>query len=329
MISRIIIPALLAVALTLGLFGDVAQAQRPQFLSIGGGMIGGTFNVFAMGMADYLSREFPHLRVTVEGSAGSAENIRRIQGGEMEMGIAFAGDAFLAYNGLEDFADRRHDRIRAIGFLYSAVSQLVTLEGSGIHSLHDLAGKRIAVGPAGSGTHLLIERLLRQVGVWEHVTPVFVGGLASSEKLKNRHVEAYHVLLGVPNATVLDTSTTHDIVILSTYQEARTAGFFDKFPFYSRFIIPGSTYRGVKEDVEAFRDAGILVVSSDLDEELVYQLTKAMFSEAGREHMLSVTKVAAEMGPENALVGIALPLHPGAARFWQEVGVEIPEVARP
>lgn len=308
--------------------GGSAFAQR-QFLSIGGGFVGGTFNVFASGMGDYLSQRFPNLNITVEGSAGSAENIRRIQGGEMEMGIAFAGDAYLAYNGMEEFSDQAYDGIRAVGFLYGAVSQLVVLKNSGIASYEDLAGKRIALGSAGSGTHLSIERLLRQTGMFDRITPVFVAGQAASDQLKDGQVDGYHALLGVPNATLVDTTTARDAVVLSTYQAALESGFFEKYPFYARVTIPAGTYRGVDDEVETWRDAGIWIVADDMDEELVYQMTKAIFDGDGLEHMLRVTNVAREMGIDSALSGIALPLHPGAARYWAEVGVEIPEVARP
>jgi uncharacterized protein len=314
-------------ALVFALAG-AALAQR-QFLSIGGGFVGGTFNVFASGIGDYLSQHFPNLNITVEGSAGSAENIRRMQAGEMEMAIAFAGDSYLAFNAMEDFDDQHYDNIRAVGFLYGAVSQLVTLDGSGIRSFEDLAGKRIALGSAGSGTHLSIERLLRQTGMFDRITPVFVAGQAASDQLKDGQVDAYHALLGVPNATLVDTTTARNAHIISTYDVALGAGFFDHYPFYSEFVIPGGTYRGVEDDVHTWRDAGIWIVSADMDEDMVYEMTKAIFDQAGLDHMLRVTAVAREMGPDTALSGIALPLHPGAARYWEEVGIEIPEVARP
>jgi len=310
------------------LLAGAALGQR-QFLSIGGGFVGGTFNVFASGMGDHLSQQFRNLNITVEGSAGSAENIRRIQAGEMEMGIAFAGDAYLAYNALEEFADQRYDGIRAVGFLYGAVSQFVVLRGSGIETFADLAGKRIALGSAGSGTHLSIERLLRQTGMFERVTPVFVAGQAASDQLKDGQVDGYHALLGVPNATLVDTTTARDAHLISTYQAALDSGFFERYPFYAPVVIPAGTYRGVDTEVQTWRDAGIWIVSDDMDEELVYQMTKAIFDAAGLEHMLRVTAVAGEMGPANALSGIALPLHPGAARYWSEVGIDIPQVARP
>jgi uncharacterized protein len=317
----------LTVAAALVAAGSVL-AQR-QFLSIGGGFTGGTFNVFASGMGDYLSGQFPNVNITVEGSAGSAENIRRIQDGDMEMAVAFAGDAYLAYNALEEFEDGPYDNIRAVGFLYGAVSQLVTLDGSGIRTFEDLAGKRVALGQAGSGTHLSIERLLRQAGMFDRITPVFVAGQAASDQLKDGQIDAYHALLGVPNATLVDTTTARDAHVISTYEVALASGFFERYPFYSEFTIPAGTYRGVDEDTHTWRDAGVWIVSAELDEELVYQMTKAIYDDAGLEHMLRVTNVARDMTHDNAMSGIALPLHPGAARYWNEVGVPIPELAQP
>lgn len=322
------IAALLLVAGALTLT-SAAFAQR-QFVAIGGGSTGGTFNVFASAVGDIVGRSIDGLNVTVEGSAGSAENLRRIQGGDLEMGIAFAGDSYLAYNGEAVFEEGGpYDKVRAIGFLYSAVSQIVTLEGSGITDLADLEGVTMAVGGAGSGTQLSLERLLTAVDVYDTLTPVLVAGQNASDQLKNRQVQAYHALFGVPNAAVTDTASTADIRILSSYDEAMAAGFFEQFPFYTEYVIPGGTFSGVDDDVHTFRDAGLWIVSADADEDLVYEMTKSVYDRAGLDRMLQVTAVASEMGPENALVGVQVPLHPGAARYWTEVGVHVPEALQP
>lgn len=322
------IALLLSVAGLLGL-GSSAFAQR-QFIAIGGGSTGGTFNVFASAIGDIVGRAIDDANVTVEGSAGSAENIRRIQGGDLEMGIAFAGDAYLAYNGEAVFEqDGPYDQLRAIGFLYSAVSQIVTLESTGITSLADLEGITMAVGGAGSGTQLSLERLLTAAGVYDSITPVLVAGQNASDQLKNRQVQAYHALFGVPNAAVTDTASTADIHLLSSYDEAEAAGFFAQYPFYTEYVIPAGTFSGVDADVRTFRDAGLWVVAADTDADLVYELTKAVFEQAGLDRMLQVTNVASEMGPDNALVGVQIPLHPGAVRFWEEAGVDVPEALQP
>ncbi len=312
-------------------FGLGVTSASQVFLSMGGGSRGGTFDTFGLGVSDILWRSIDGFNLSLVKSAGSGENLRRIQEGEMDMGVAFAGDVFLSYNGEGIFAeDGPYNEVRVIGFLYSAVSQLVTLEGAGVTSVEDLAGKTVAVGGEGSGTQLSAERLLTTLGLYDEIDPVLVAGLDASEALKDQQVQAYHALYGVPNETVIRTSSTGDAVILNTYSAAEAAGFFDKYPFYSRYVIPAGTFSGIDEDVETFRDAGLWVVSADTDEELVYQMTKSVYSQVGLYFMQEPTNgVASEMGPGTALVGVQTPLHPGAARYWREVGVTIPEEAQP
>jgi uncharacterized protein len=322
-------PLTASVLLTLALlFGGAASAQS---LTMGGGFAGGTFNDFVAGIAGKVGQSVPGVTVAPVVSAGSVQNLLRLRDGELDMAVVFAGDAYLAYNGFDAFDDEEQPRrdLRAVGFLYSAVSQIVTLADSGIDSFDELVGKRIAVGEIGSGTHLSIERLLRQAGMLGSVSLVHVSGIAASEYLTSGRVDAYHVLLGTPNATVRHTAATHDIRILDTMAVAIRSGLFDRYPFYAPVVIPAQTYRGVEADVPAFKDAGLWIVAADLDDDLVYAMTKAVFGPAGLSAMTTATPVAREMGVATALRGVAFPLHPGAARYWQEVGLELPSAARP
>ena len=309
----------------------VTPAKSQVFLSMGGGSRGATFDTVGLSVGDILWRSIDGFNLSLVKSAGSLENLRRIQAGEMDMGVAFAGDVFLSYNGEDVFAEEGpYDNVRVIGFLYSAVSQLVTLEGEGIASVEDLAGKAIAVGVLGSGTQLTSERLFTTLGFYDEIDPVLLAGLDASEELEDQQIQAYHALYGVPSETVLDTSATGEAVILNTYDAAEAAGFFETYPFYSKYVIPAGTFSGVDEDVETFRDAGLWVVSADMDEELVYQMTKEVYDQVGVYFMNELTDgVTSEMGPDTALVGVQTPLHPGAARYWEEIGVTIPEVAQP
>ena len=140
----------------------------------------------------------------------------------------------------------------------------------------------------------------------------------SSDELIGQQVQAYHALNGIPSEVVTETTSTNEAVILNTYEAAEAAGFFEEYPFYSRYVIPAGTFSGVDEDVETFRDAGLWVISADTDEELVYQMTKAVYDQVGLYFMQEPTNgVASEMGPDTALVGVQTPLHPGAARYWE------------
>ena len=317
--------------LALGLGLGVTSAKGQVFLSMGGGSRGGTFDAFGLGVSDILWHSIDGFNLSLVKSAGSGENLRRIQAGEMDMGVAFAGDVFLSYNSEGNFAEEGpYDEVRVIGFLYSAVSQLVTLEETGITSVEDLAGKTVAVGGSGSGTQLSVERLLTTLGLYSEIDPVLIAGLDASEELKNQQVQAFHALNGVPSDAVADTASLDEAVILSTYDAAEAAGFFEQYPFYSKYVIPAGTFSGVDEDVTTFNDAGLWVVSANMDEELVYQMTKEVYGQVGLYFMQQSTgDVAQEMSSDTALVGVQTPLHPGAARYWREIGVEIPEVAQP
>jgi uncharacterized protein len=322
---RLLLSLLLASLLTLG------ASSTAQTLTMGGGFTGGSFNVFVELIADRLSGALEDVTVEPVTSAGSIENLRRILAAELDMAVAFAGDAFAAFNGFEGFDDDEQDKsaVRAIGYLYPAVSQVVTLPSTGITTLADLAGKRLAVGDLGSGTHMAMHRLLITMGVARDVRFVFVGGQAASQMLKDGRIDAYHVLVGVPNATVADTSVDREIVLLDTLGPALVATFFDRYPFYIPIVIPGGTYRGVAADVPTFKDAGLWVVSADLDEELVYQMTKAVYGAEGLQHLHAAHANARDMGAKTALRGVAIPLHAGAARFWIEQGLQLPAIARP
>lgn len=308
-----------------------ALGAHAQSLTMAGGFAGGTFNDFVAGISTAATAGVEGLEVVVLESAGSAANLRALLAGELDMAVAFAGDTYLAFNGFENFGDDEQVRgdVRAVGFLYSAVSQIVTLADSGIETFDQLVGKRVAVGAVGSGTHLTMERLLRQAGMIDSVEMVFVSGTSASELLLSGAVDAYHVLLGVPNATVLATAADHDIRLLETLPVAIRSGLFDRYPFYTPIVVRGDVYRSLDVEVPVFKDAGLWVVRADLDEDLVYQMTRTVYGPAGIDAMMAVTPVAREMGPSTALRGVALPLHPGAARYWEEIGLQLPAVARP
>ena len=310
----------IAAGILAALFATPASAK--EFISIGGGGTGGTFNTLASGIGSYLTKTISGVKFTVEGSAGSTENIRRIGSGDLQMGIAFSGDSYFAYNGLEAFKDTGAVKnIRFVGFLYSAVSQLVVSKASGIGSLAGLKGKSISVGSAGSGTAKTMDRILDHLKLTGDVRTSNVGGSGSSDQLKNGQIDAYHGQWGVPAGAVIETTSAIEATLVSSYDELNDAGFMEAFPFYSKVVIPAGTYKGVDQDVTTIRDAGILVVGADVSAEIVYDVLKNLYSDEGLKHMLAVSNATREMGKENGLIGASIPLHPGAEKFWSEMGM--------
>lgn len=315
----------LVTALSL-LAATATSVEAKEFISIGGGGAGGTFNTMASGIGTLLSENIDNAKFTVEGSAGSVENLRRIGGGDLQMGIAFSGDSYLARNGLEAFKDTgKIDNIRVIGFIYSAVSQVVTEKDSALKSIYDIAGKKMSVGSPGSGTQKTMMRLLDHLNLTDKVDIISMNGSGSSDQLKNGQIDAYHGMWGYPSGAIIDTTSSMDSDIINLWDDAKSSGFLDKYPFYTKAVIPAGTYQGVDHDVETIRDTALLVASADVDDDLVYEITKSIFNEKGLAHMLKVSNATREMSIENGLAGASVPVHPGAARYWKEVGVEVPK----
>ncbi len=308
---------------------DKADAQRKAFLAFGGGPTGGTFNYFANGMAIYLGRHIPNLEMSSEGSGGSGENLRRLNAGQIDYGIVYSGDAFLGRQGQLPQDTTNYENVMSVAYLYGAPAQLVVRARDEITSAKQLAGKRVAVGNAGSGAALSAERFFRHIGIWEEMTPQFLGYSPAASAFRDGHIDAFWVLVGYPNASVIEAATQSRISLVDVHKDALESGFYEEYPFYAKTTIPGETYRNVDNPVDTFQDSTFWCAGKDVDEEIVYESVKTIFSPEGLRHMLTAHGAAREMSIENGTMGASVPFHPGAYRFWKEQGIDIPEELRP
>jgi TRAP transporter TAXI family solute receptor len=318
-----IVLSLLTTALAFG----PAMAETTN-VKIGGGPTGGTFNTFANAMAVYISKVDPNMVTTAVGSGGSVENLKRVSGGESDFGLCYAVDMDLGYKGKLPMDTRTYQNIRSVGYLYGAPAQLVVNADSDIKSAYDLKGKRVAVGNAGSGAAASAERFFRHIGVWENFKPTFMGYSAAASAFKDGKIDAFWVLVGYPNASIIEASVQVKIRLLDLGVDAEKSGFYDAYA-YSPTVIPAGTYGKTMPECKTFQDSTILAVRKDMSDEAVYQIMKHLWSPAGMEAMVGASKSFDEMNPDNAFNGASVPLHPGAVKFWQEQGKEIPEKLMP
>lgn len=317
---------LAAAMLVFGMQSGEAQART--YVSIGGGPTGGTFNYFANGFATYVPKVVEDLRVSAEGSGGSVENVRRVSAGDFDFGISYAVDVGLGAQGKLPQDDRKYDNVRMIGYLYGAPAQLVVRENSDFESATDLEGKNVAVGNAGSGAATSAERFFRHLGVWEEFNPQFLGYSAAASAFQDRNIDAFWVLVGYPNASVIEAATQVDVRLIEVGKDAKEHGFYDAYD-YAGMEIPAETYPGMDEACHSFQDSTFLTTRADVDEDIVYEMTKAIWSEKGIEHMRQAHGAAKEMSVEKNFENASRPLHKGAAKFWREQGIEIPDHLKP
>ena len=308
---------------------DTATEEK-EWLSILGGVIGGSFSQFAGGVRQVVAKHEPHLKISVDGSAGSVENTRRVNDDPEALGVVFAAEGYLGYHGKEIFAEEGpKTNIRVVTLLFMAYDQFSTLANSDVHQLEDIVGKKIATGASGSGTAQTLERLAKLAGIWGKFTPIYKGGTAAAEALQNGQVEGFQWLVSVPNSAVIELTTIKSIRMLDLDTPAKKYGFYEKYPFYLPGVLPEGAYDGKVEPVKTILMPTVLISNKAVSEETIYAILKHIYSPEGHQAMLLVNQAAADMTIENGPKAFVIPLHRGAYKFWSEQGVEIPPHAMP
>ena len=318
---------LMVLVAALALLATPAMAQDYS-VQIGGGPTGGTFNTFSNAMAIYVPKVNTNISASSVGSGGSVENLKRVSSGESDFGLAYAVDSALGYVGKLPKDENKYSGQRVLGYLYGAPAQLVINAGSGINSASDLKGKRVAVGNAGSGAAASAERFFRHIGVWDNFKPTFMGYSAAASAFKDGKIDAFWVLVGYPNRSIIEASVQAKINLVDVGLEAEKTGFYDAFA-YSPTTIPAGIYGKDVGECQTFQDSTMLIANKDLSEDLVYAVMKTLWSKDGMEAMVTAAKTFEEMNLENAFRGASVPLHPGAVKFWKEQGKEIPAKLMP
>jgi len=310
-------------ALTVVALGISPAVAADYSIKIGGGPTGGTFNQFTNAMAVYVPKVNPNIQASSVGSGGSVENLKRVHNGESDFGLCYAVDSDLGFQGKLPQDTTQYNKIRSMGFLYGAPAQLVVRADSGFKKAADLKGKRVALGNAGSGAAASAERFFRHIGLWDNFKPTFMGYSAAASAFQDGKIDAFWVLVGYPNRSIIEAAVQVKIALIDVGIEAEETGFYKAFA-YSSAVIPAGTYGKDMPATKSFQDSCILTTNIDQPEDLVYTIMKTLWSEAGMQAMVTAKKTFKEMNLENAFSGASVPLHPGAVKFWKEQNKQIP-----
>jgi TRAP transporter TAXI family solute receptor len=306
----------------------MAHAQKVERINFVGGPPSGVFGIFATGIGTYLSRAVPNLDVTVTATGGSVENIRRVNGGEAEMGLSFASDVHEAYHGQEQFKGKPLTNIRAVGLVFFGVAHAITFADSGIRTVEDLVGKRVAVGTPGSGTFASAERVFRSLGVWDKINRIPLLGAQAGEAMSDGKADAFFWTGPEPDRVTMEAATKKPVRAIDIYTPATKTDFFKQYPYFARYVFAAGSYKGITEETSTVGIPVIWYVHRDLSPALVQKITDAAYNKEGNAHMLKVHAGSRDMVPQKALQGITFPLHKGAEDHWRAAGLQIPEAIR-
>ncbi|HUC63495.1 MAG TPA: TAXI family TRAP transporter solute-binding subunit [Alphaproteobacteria bacterium] len=269
----------------------------------------------------------PGLIAIAQSTQGSVENVELIGKGRIESGLSQANVAHDAYAGRDRFARAPVRTLRAIAGLYREEVQIVVRADSGIRDVRDLRGKRIGVGAQGSGTLLDAELILDAYRVRRnqvHYQMLKPG--EATDALKNQRIDALFMVAGAPNGLIADLAQSVPIRLLPI-SDQKFAELKRAHSSFGLATIPAGTYRGVGE-VSALSIAAVWLTSSNVDAELVYGITKALWNGNARKLLDTGGPDGRQITLATALDGVDIPLHPGAERFYREVGLIKEAVAK-
>lgn len=314
-----LIGAAAALSMALALPGSASAAKRIVF---SGGPAGGTFQVVANAVQVYDPvKESDKYKVKAQSSAGSVENLRKVNKGKAHFGVVYSGHVYLGLNGQLKNDTKKYEDVMAVSYLYGAPAQLVTRKGSGIKSVKDLVGKKVGVGNAGSGAYANCELFFTHMGVWDKVEQNALGYNDAAAAFGNNQLDAFWLFTAFPSGAVIMAAQSNDIELVNVGKDAEEAGFFDKYPYFSKLDVPAGTYRGVDYSSPSFQDSALWVANRKVPDDVVYDLLSKIFTEEGLAHMRSQKKTFKEMAVKDGVKGIVTPLHPGAEKFWKDKGI--------
>lgn len=297
-------------------FGLMAQAQQYKLILATGGTAG-TYYPFGGAMAKIWNSKVPGLNVTAQATGASAENVRLVNKKEAELALVQSDTIDFAFNAKETFKEKL-TKMAAIAVLYPEVIQLVVRGDSDIKGFADLKGMKVGVGAPGSGTEANFRQLLDIYGMKkEDVKAQYLSFSESAEAFKDRHIDGFIVVAGIPNAAIMDVAVMQNVRILSIPDD-RTAQLTKKYPFLSRVAIPPNTYKNQSAEVKTVAVNAVLIVNTDLPGDLVYNITKALFE--NQAELASAHAKGKEISLKTAVMGVSIPFHPGSVRYYKEKG---------
>jgi TRAP transporter TAXI family solute receptor len=308
----------LLAAMACGVYASSRQETRVR-LATGGNT--GTYYAFGSAVAQIMHDKNPDINVLVQSSGASKANIQLIESGDVELALVQNDVMDYAYKGTDLFAGEVIQSFAAVAAIYAEVCQVVANPSSGIRSIADLKGKNVSVGDAGSGTEFNARQILEAYGIsFNDINKQNLSFGASADALKDNKLDAFFCVAGAPTPAIVDLGITKDIVVLSV-DDAHVATLRQKYPFYTQFPIPAGSYRNQPADVQTVAVKATFIVTKDVtkvSEDQVYRLTKTLFE--SRDDIIKAHVKGNEISTAYAISGISIPFHPGAERYYREIG---------
>ena len=293
-----------------------SDVEGKKFLNIGTGGTAGTYYPIGGAMAEILNKEIPGMSASAQSTGASVANVNMLGDGTIDLATVQNDIAYYAANGTEMFVDKKVDGLKGIASLYPETCQFVTLKASGIKSLSELKGKRVAVGAVGSGVEANVRQILAAYGIsYDDIDAQYLSFAEGASALKDGDVDVAVLTAGYPTASVQDIAAQNPVRLLPVEEEIADA-LIAQYPFYTKTVIPAGTYVGFNEPVPSVAVMAMLVAGPTVNEELGYKVTKAIFSHLDR--LQAAHAVGKQITRDSVKAGMSLPMNEGAEKYFNE-----------
>ena len=293
-----------------------SDVEGKKFLNIGTGGTAGTYYPIGGAMAEILNKEIPGMSASAQSTGASVANVNMLGDGTIDLATVQNDIAYYAANGTEMFVDKKVDGLKGIASLYPETCQFVTLRSSGIKSLAELKGKRVAVGAVGSGVEANVRQILAAYGIsYDDIDAQYLSFAEGANALKDGNVDVAVLTAGYPTASVQDIASQNPVRLLPVEDKIADA-LIAQYPFYTKTVIPAGTYVGFDEAVPSVSVMAMLVAGPTVNEELGYKVTKAIFSHLDR--LQAAHAVGKQITRDSVKAGMSLSMDAGAEKYFNE-----------
>lgn len=301
--------------------GSSEGTVTPQEIIIATGGTGGSYYPYGGAMAQIFSAKIEGVSASASSTGASAENARLLNSKEADLAIIQNDVLDYAYNGTEFMAEGgKLENLATIATLYPEVVQLVVSADSGINSIEDIKGKHISVGAAGSGTEANARQILEAYGItYDDFQVDYLSFAEISTGVQNKTLDGGFITAGVPNSSILELAAMTDVKLI-TIDADKIQALIDKYGFYASYTIPAGTYENIEGECTTVTVLATLACSKDLDETLVYNITKALYE--NKDELALAYEKASLLDTATATQGASVPLHPGAQKYFDEVAAK-------
>lgn len=317
LLSVLLVTVLLMVAIV-----GCSPKTETTYISIATGGTSGTYFPLGGALAKIFNEKVSNVSANAQSTGASVENVGLVAGGEAELAFIQNDITYYAFTGTEVYDGKdKVTNIRGLAMLYPEVIQIVATKDSGITSVEDLKGKKVAIGAPGSGTEANARQILaaHNLQYSDLGKADFLSFGEAADQLKNKQLDAAFVTAGLPTSAITEVAQTSDIVIVPI-EAAKIAELASQYPFYAEVTVPAGTYRNQDQDVKTTAVMAMLVVNEKLDENLAYELTKSIFE--NRQIIIDTHSRGNDITLETALQGMPIEIHPGAKKYYDEKGIK-------